>query len=79
MAARFFNPYVGSNYKAGVNGKRVLIVGASFYCTGKYWNEDVECACGHFDKCTAVERKDSSRFDRRCPFYEGTKWNTDRA
>lgn len=33
MSNRFFNPFIGENYNLGINGKRVLVVGASFYCT----------------------------------------------
>lgn len=28
----FFNPFVGSNYHKGISGKRILVLGASFYC-----------------------------------------------
>ena len=32
MRNRFFIPFVGANYSKGIHGKRVLVVGASFYC-----------------------------------------------
>jgi hypothetical protein len=41
---RLFNPYVGEEYEKGINGKKILVVGASFYCNEKQ--------CDHFNKCT---------------------------
>lgn len=62
MKNRFFNPFVGSNYTKGILNKRVLVVGASFYCDQQ--------ACPYFKRCTDVERKDSSEFDSICPAYQ---------
>ncbi len=62
MRNRFFNPFVGSNYTKGIRGKRVLVVGASFYCDQQ--------ACPYFSRCTDVDRKDSSAFDTVCPAYQ---------
>jgi hypothetical protein len=59
MKNRFFNPFVGSNYTKGILNKRVLVVGASFYCDQQ--------ACPYFKRCTDVERKDSSEFDSIWP------------
>lgn len=59
---RFFNPYVGSKYHKGINGKRILVIGASFYCDH---NND----CEYFESCTDVIKKDSSVYNRICPHY----------
>lgn len=58
---RFFIPFVGRNYDKGINGKKVLVVGASFYC------KNLEC--GFFNQCTNVKHKDSSTCDKLCPIY----------
>lgn len=58
---RFFTPFVGRNYKKGINGKKVLVIGASFYCNN--------AECKFFTLCTSVERKDSSAYDTICPIY----------
>lgn len=31
MEKRFFKPFVGDRYQEGINGKKILVVGASFY------------------------------------------------
>ncbi len=56
---KFFSPHVGSNYHKGISGKKVLVLGASFYCT--------ETSCPFFEICTSVINRDSSPFDRKCP------------
>lgn len=61
MGSRFFNPYVGENYEKGICGKRVLVLGASFYCNQK--------GCEFFNECTSPDIKDSSKFDETCPYY----------
>ena len=58
---RFFTPFVGRNYKKGINGKKVLVIGASFYC------DNTECP--FFTHCTSVECKDSSAYNTVCPIY----------
>lgn len=55
---RFFNPHVGEQYQFGVWGKKVLVLGASFYCDKKY---DI-CT-----DCTNVNSKDSSKYNKICP------------
>lgn len=60
-AKRFFTPFVGGNYKKGINGKKVLVLGASFYCD--------KTQCQFFTQCTSVEYKDSSAYDAICPIY----------
>lgn len=58
---RFFMPYVGSKYKDGVNGKKILVLGASFYCN--------QTECQYFKSCTDNKKKDSSPYDKTCPIY----------
>lgn len=61
MSNIFFNPFIGENYNLGINGKRVLVVGASFYCTS--------VNCPFFSYCTNEKTKDSSKYDNQCPDY----------
>ena len=58
----FFIPYVGKHYDKGINGKRVLVLGASFYC------EESGRAC--YNNCTDPDKKDSRTFDTSCLVYE---------
>ena len=58
---RFFNPWVPQKYRKGINGKKILVLGASYYC--------YKITCPHFQDCTNVEKKDSSFFDALCPQY----------
>ena len=61
MKERFFKPFKGAEYDKGICGKKVLVLGASFYCPKtdcEFWNE-----------CTNPEKKDSSKFDEICPYY----------
>ena len=64
---RFFEPYVGDHYNEGIRGKKILVLGASFYC-GVH-------DCPFFTKCTSTEQKDSSFYNAICPPYaeSGTK------
>lgn len=57
----FFNPFVGSNYHKGISGKKILVLGASFYCP--------KTECSFFSRCTNTTIKDSSPYDRICPVY----------
>lgn len=57
----FFEPYVGDHYKEGIRGKKILVLGASFYCN--------RIECPFFASCTSVILKDSSEFDNKCPEY----------
>ncbi len=57
----FFQPYVGSKFYTGIHGKKVLVLGASFYCA--------ETDCRFFEDCTSVIKKDSSKYDTICPQY----------
>lgn len=60
---RFFNPFIGSEYSTGMNGKRVLVLGASFYCLNK--------GCSFHDECTDYGKKDSSAHNDDCPCKDG--------
>lgn len=59
----FFKPHVGSFYNVGIQGKKVLVLGASFYCGISQ--------CEYFKDCTNNNVKDSSPFDKICPYYNG--------
>lgn len=65
MKERFFNPYKGPEYDKGICGKKVLVLGASFYCPKK--------DCKFWSECTNPEKKDSSKFDEICPYYANVK------
>lgn len=62
MENRFFEPYVGESYAKGIKGKKVLVLGASFYCP--------HTECEFYGQCTDVGTKDSSAFDSICPLYK---------
>ena len=64
MDNRFFEPFIGTRYNEGIRGKRVLVLGASFYCAKK--------ECVFFNECTNPEKKDSSKFDNICPYNNGS-------
>lgn len=61
MKQAFFNPFVGSYYHKGISGKRILVLGAIFYCP--------KTECSFFSRCTNITIKDSSSYDRICPEY----------
>ena len=69
MNRRFFNPFVGSMYNKGICGKKILVLGASFYCSHTPGSEK---PCPFFDECTNPVKKDSSKFDTICPAYANT-------
>ena len=73
MRKRFFNPYVGSEYKNGLFGsKKVLVLGASHYCT--YNDKSEVFNCPVWEECTSMLKKDSSKFNNCCPYYENIGW-----
>lgn len=61
MQYRFFFPHIGDKYNEGINGKKILVIGASFYCPNRN--------CTFFKGCTDVTKKDSSHYDKLCPVY----------
>lgn len=58
---RFFEPWVPEKYTEGINGKKILVFGASYYCP--------EVDCPYYKDCTSIENKDSSKYDECCPAY----------
>lgn len=66
MTNRFFKPYIGRKYEKGINRKRILVLGASFYCSH---GPESDAPCRFFAECTDPVGKDSSKFDKCCPFY----------
>lgn len=58
MGKAFFKPYIGKNYEKGILGKRILVIGASFYCN--------KTDCPFFNDCTSLEKKDSSKYNEKC-------------
>lgn len=62
---RYFNPFVGKRYQQGIGGKRVLVLGASFYCN--------MTDCRHFYFCTeeGIDDLCNNRLnkDYDCSFY----------
>lgn len=61
MNQRFFKPFVGAHFEEGIQGKKVLVVGASFYCP--------RTDCRFYRGCTDRQTKDSSAFNAICPPY----------
>lgn len=57
--SRFFTPYIGKDYQYGILNKKILVLGASFYCENTW--------CEYFKECTNRIKKDSSAFDLLCP------------
>ena len=62
----FFKEFVGEDYKKGLGGYRVLILGESLFCD-KDGKGDHE-RCPFFQHCTDLARKNSSPFEEKCPF-----------
>lgn len=57
---RFFEPFVPHGYYEGILGKRILVVGGSYYCK--------HSECPFYKRCTDRERKDSREFDWFCEY-----------
>jgi alpha-L-fucosidase len=55
----FFEPWIPPKYKQGIKGKKILVLGASYYCRNT--------GCSYYDDCTNTEEKDSSCYDKTCP------------
>ena len=67
----FFVPWIGRNYKEGLKGKKVLVVGASHYCnnsnicihqakkcSNSYDKNKCRLGCKYFQECTSGKTKD---------------------
>lgn len=73
MTKKFFNPYIGIHYQDGlINDKKVLVLGASHYCTYNYNSDKFKCPV--WEQCTSYNSKDSSKFDLCCPYYKSIGW-----
>lgn len=57
----FFQPFVGEHYTNGINGKRMLITGASFYCDKR--------DCPLFEQCTDEHNPQTAKFNDCCTEY----------
>lgn len=70
MKKRFFKPYKKDNYynEGLLNGKKVLILGASFYCPYNESSNDFNCP--KWNECTSMEIKDSSKFNEFCYYFK---------
>ena len=67
----FFEPFVGDNYSEGINGKRVLVLGASFYCNQDGVSVDKETGevkekCPFYDDCAI--NQNTEKYDGKCPY-----------
>ena len=62
----FFIPWVGKNYEEGINGKKVLVLGASFYCNQDGRRKEL---CPFYDDCTV--NQNTRKYDMCCPFNHG--------
>lgn len=63
----FFQPWFDAcGYLRGINGKKVLVVGASFYC-----NQDGKRRerCPYYDDCTI--KRNTRNYDLCCPYNHG--------
>lgn len=57
---KFFKPRViKDSYKEGIKGKKILVVGDSFYCT--------KTTCEYHSECTDIKQKNSSAYNLICP------------
>jgi len=64
----FFREYIGKDYKSGLGGKRVLVLGESLFCSQD--GQGNHKRCSFFQLCTDTARKNSSAFDHKCPFND---------
>ena len=67
MQKYFLNPYIGAKYKEGINGKRVLVLGASFYCSldGNKGRKK----CKYYEDCAI--NQNSIKYNEKCPYNNG--------
>ena len=84
--AKLFDPWIGKDYKEGIDGNTILVVGVQHWCDPKFWNcEEAnphECLENRNNKCTVWNTKayqDNGRchewanYNNRvelCPLYE---------
>ena len=67
MKKYFLNPYIGKKYEEGINGKRVLVLGASFYCSldGNKGRKK----CEYYEDCAI--NQNSVKYNEICPHNNG--------
>ena len=67
MRKYFLNPYIGDKYEEGINGKRVLVLGASFYCSldGNKGRK----RCEYYEDCAI--NQNSIKYNEICPHNNG--------
>ena len=91
MAKQFkqFDPWEGKNYKVGIEGNTVFIVGVQHWCDPKFWNCKEEnphkCLEERNDKCTVWDTEryqkngkchewdNNHKIVERCPLYKKCK------
>lgn len=71
QAKHFLEPFVGDNYSEGIYGKRVLVLGASFYCNQDGVSVDKETGevkekCPFYDDCAI--NQNTEKYDGKCPY-----------
>ena len=71
QAKHFFEPFVGDNYSERIYGKRVLVLGASFYCNQDGVSVDKETGevkekCPFYDDCAI--NQNTEKYDGKCPY-----------
>lgn len=77
----FFEPWKGKDYTTGLNkdGKLVLIVGVSHYCTEHRPNKPENQKCDNYCRCTNCACTDfagnSSEFNKECKFSKNKNGN----
>ena len=64
----FFKEYVGDSYWNGLGGRRVLVLGESMFCDKDGQRDHRRCP--FFQVCTDLKTKNSSAFDKKCPYSE---------
>ena len=62
MKHLFFNYWKGLKYDEGILGNKTLIIGESHPCNNKQ--------CLNWKDCTSIILKDSSNFNKECPFSD---------
>lgn len=85
----FFVPWIGKNYDQGLNGSKVLVVGASHYCNHSnvcihpnnnkkcsnfYDNKKCRLGCENFQDCTIEKTKD---YNDKCAWMKKEEYCED--
>ncbi len=67
--AYFFKPYEPPKYQEGIKGIKILVLGASFYCSNQ--------KCDHFKECTNETKMNSISFNDKCSDYIKNNYKLD--